>query len=90
MRNHCRARSRFTVLPLAMTAALALAMLGGCGIKGPLKLPPPAPASGPASSSSGAKSSPSGAPPSPTETPTPAPEALPAEPPAVPAEPRKP
>jgi len=77
-----RNRPGFALLPLAMLAAITL-VVGGCGIKGPLKLPPPAPGSPPASSPSGAAASP-------TPAPTQPPEAVPAEPPAVPAQPADP
>jgi diaminopimelate decarboxylase len=76
-------RSRLADLPLAVLAAIALGLLGGCGIKGPLKLPPPAPGSPPAST-------PSGAAPSPSTAPAQPPQELHAEPPAVPAEPTDP
>jgi predicted small lipoprotein YifL len=61
----------------AATVAAAAILIAGCGVKGPLKLPPAAP---------GATQSPSAPPAQP-------PEAMPAEPPATspqPADPRKP
>jgi diaminopimelate decarboxylase len=80
MQIRCSARLRVSSPVLAIAVAFALAVVGGCGIKGPLKLPPPAPGSAPAPA-------PSGAAPSPTAMPAHSPEAMPAEPPATPAQP---
>jgi predicted small lipoprotein YifL len=83
MSRRLHLRPRLADLPLAVVAVIALGLLGSCGIKGPLRLPPPAPGSAPASS-------PSGAAPAPATAPAQPPEEIHAEPPAVPAEPADP
>ena len=76
--NDSGTRLRGAVCTVAATVATAAILIAGCGVKGPLKLPPAAPGSA--------------QPPS-TPPVQPGPEAIPAEPPPTspqPAEPRKP
>jgi len=75
--NGLGTRPRGAVCTLAAAVAIAAILIAGCGVKGPLKLPPAAPGSAPSTNAPPAQP----------------PEAMPSEPPSTspqPAEPRKP